>query len=69
MTPAETITARRKAAGLTQAALAEALGVAYQHVQRWERGRRTPSAQSAEALRKALGGALGDYLDLGGNRK
>lgn len=62
MTPAETITTRRKAAGLTQAALAEALGVPYQHVQRWERGRRTPSGQTAILLARVLGGAVEDYI-------
>lgn len=59
---AEIIRSRRLAAGLTQAALADALGVAYQQVQRWEHGRRRPSGRMAVALARVLGGRVEDYL-------
>lgn len=45
----------RKAAGLTQAALAERAGVSLNSVSRWEIGDRQPSWESVVALSKALG--------------
>lgn len=62
MTPAETIRTRRAKAGLSQAALAAALGVAYQRVQEWEHGRRNPSGRTAVALARVLGGRVEDYI-------
>ena len=44
----------RVAAGLTQAQLAAALGVGRIAVNRWERGRRSPSMPSLVALSIAL---------------
>lgn len=45
--------------GLTQAQLAERLGMPQQTVSRWEQGTRTPSAKSL----KAMAGALGCSMD------
>lgn len=62
MTRAATIRARREATGLTQAALAAAVGVRSQYVQHWEHGRRRPGGKYAAALVRVLGGAIDDYL-------
>lgn len=45
----------RKARGLTQQALADALNVSYTQIQGWEHGRRTPSLETAMRLSRALG--------------
>ena len=47
--------ARRKAAGLTQEALAAAVGCTYQAVGAWERGDVIPSAEKLPDLARALG--------------
>jgi transcriptional regulator with XRE-family HTH domain len=57
-----TIRARREAAGLTQTALARALGCADTMISRWESGKNTPGPRYARALAAALGGTLEDYL-------
>ena len=44
----------RKARGLTQQALTEALNVSYTQIQGWEHGRRTPSLETAIRLSRAL---------------
>ncbi|MFJ5677603.1 multiprotein-bridging factor 1 family protein [Streptomyces sp. NPDC093097] len=46
----------REAAGLTEAAVAQALGVRVQSIQAWEAGRAEPKAQRLEAYRKLLDG-------------
>lgn len=51
----ETIRLTRKAAGLSQAALAYTVGVSATTVEQWESGRRLPGAQSRAALSDALG--------------
>ena len=45
----------RRAAGLTQTQLADLLGVAQQHVARWETGRVEPRARIAVRVSEALG--------------
>ena len=52
----------RRSAGLTQAALAAALGVRITTVSRWECGQREPSLAQLEAIAKACGGRLELYV-------
>ena len=49
------IAAARKAAGLTQAQLAERMGVDQGHISRWESGKVTPNAESMAKLKDVLG--------------
>ena len=58
------LAARRVAAGLTQEALAEALGVDRSTVMRWERGRTTPQPWLRPELARALGIACSQLDDL-----
>lgn len=53
---------RRTAAGLTQAQLAAAVGVAQATVVRWEAGERRASTPHAQALTRVLGGEARDYV-------
>ncbi|MFP5361386.1 MAG: helix-turn-helix transcriptional regulator [Thermoleophilia bacterium] len=46
---------KRLAAGLSQQALADLLGVAQQHIARWEGGKVVPNAWMAVRLSEALG--------------
>jgi transcriptional regulator with XRE-family HTH domain len=48
------LVAARKEAGLTQAALAEAMGVARETVVRWESSGRLPSPKHVEKARQTL---------------
>jgi transcriptional regulator with XRE-family HTH domain len=52
----------RKAAGLTQAALAERAGLAFETISRIESGREPPSLRSAISLAEALGVALDEIV-------
>lgn len=56
----------RKRRGLSQAQLAERVGVEQPTVQRWEKGTRLPDLEKLEGLAKALGTTPGALLD-GGN--
>ena len=56
------ITAARIAAGLTQAQLAEKIGVAAQHIGRWERGERKPKTDALIRLSNALKCDMMDLL-------
>lgn len=49
------ISSARIAAGLTQAQLAEKVGVAAQHIGRWERGERRPKIDALMRIAQALG--------------
>jgi ribosome-binding protein aMBF1 (putative translation factor) len=49
---------RRRAMGISQAALADSMGVDHMALSRWERGSSTPRAGAAVALSKALGVSL-----------
>lgn len=49
------IATARLAAGLTQSQLAERIGVAAQHIGRWERGERNPKIDALIRIADALG--------------
>lgn len=50
----ENIKKARKAAGVTQKELAEAVGVYQKDISRWENGERTPSVEAIAGICKAL---------------
>lgn len=49
------ISAARKAAGMTQQQLADALGIAQQSVARWETGEREPRVSTLKRIAAVLG--------------
>ena len=53
----------RKSAGLTQAQLAEKVGVSQATVSEWERGDYLPGAQKLPALADALGCTISDLYN------
>lgn len=57
--------ALRKKRGLSQAKLAEMVGVEQPTIQRWEKGKRLPDLDSLQGLAKALGVSPGALLDGG----
>lgn len=57
--------ALRKKRGLSQAKLAELVGVEQPTIQRWEKGKRLPDLDSLTALAAALGVSAGSLLDGG----
>ena len=56
------ITAARMAAGMTQAQLAEAIGVKPQQIGNWERGLRNPKLDALQRMADALGCDLSDLM-------
>ena len=58
----ERIAAARKAAGLTQEALGEKLGVSRQAVSKWESGASDPSTSNLLALAKLYGVSAEELL-------
>lgn len=52
----------RLSAGLTQSQLAERIGVAAQHVGRWERGERKPKIDALIKIADALGCDVRDLM-------
>ena len=56
------IAARRLAAGMTQGQLAERIGVAPQHVGRWERNERKPKIDALIRIADALGCDVRDLI-------
>lgn len=56
------ITQARMAAGLTQAQLADMIGVAAQHIGRWERGERKPKIDALMRIAQALGCSVTDLI-------
>ncbi len=58
----EALKAARKAGGFTQKALGEAVGTTEQHVQLWEYGKRTPTADYLLRILVLLGCAPQDLL-------
>ncbi len=55
MTTGELIKAARKKAGMTQAELAQKLGISYVGVSQWERGLRNPKIETLNRIAAALG--------------
>lgn len=55
----------RDARGLTQGELGERLGVGYQQVSAWERGERTPGAESLAKLARALDVTMDSLMGMG----
>lgn len=58
----QAIRRERKAAGLSQAALAERIGVAQPTIVRWEDGTRAPDVNALSAVAEALGVSAADLL-------
>ena len=56
------ITRQRMAAGITQAQLAEAVGVKPQHIGRWERGERKPKMEALMKMAEAIGCRIDDLI-------
>ena len=56
------ITAARMAAGMTQAQLAQAIGVKPQQIGNWERGMRNPKIDALQRMADALGCDLSDLM-------
>ncbi|MHB1422143.1 MAG: helix-turn-helix domain-containing protein [Gemmataceae bacterium] len=54
---------RREAKGLTQAALAEVLGVSLRNLQNWEQGHRVPKMEMLLPLARVLGVNVESLLD------
>lgn len=59
---AKNIASRRKALELTQAQLAERLGVDTETLSRFERGKHVPSLATLERLANVLGATVGELL-------
>lgn len=57
------LSALRKKRGLSQAALAELVGVEQPTIQRWEKGKREPDLDNLKSLATALGVTPGSLLD------
>lgn len=57
------LAARRRALGLTQAEVAERLGVDTETLSRFERGKHVPSLLTLERLAETLGSTCADLLD------
>lgn len=60
----ENIKTARKAAGLTQKDLAEALGVYQKDISRWENNELTPNALTFGSICKILGASADELLEL-----
>jgi len=58
----EKLTNARKAAGYTQKSFGEALGIAAQHVQQWEYGKKQPTAKYLLNAMELLNCAPADLL-------
>jgi transcriptional regulator with XRE-family HTH domain len=59
----EQLKALRKKRGLSQADLAELIGVEQPTIQRWESGKRMPDLESLQSLARTLGVTAGTLLD------
>lgn len=59
----ERIRARRRQLGLSQERLADALGLTFQQVQKYERGANRVSASKLFEIAKTLGVKAGDFFD------
>lgn len=63
MTTGQRIKAARKKAGMTQAVLAEKLGISYVGVSQWENDLRNPKLETLQRIASALGVLLQDLVD------
>lgn len=64
MSISENIKMARKNAGMTQKQLADAIGVYQKDISRWEKGERTPSAESVKVLCQTLHISADELLDI-----
>lgn len=64
MSISENIKSARKNAGLTQKQLADAIGVYQKDISRWEKGERTPAAESIKELCQTLHVSADDLLEI-----
>lgn len=62
MSMGQQIKAMRRFRGMTQANLADKLGVEYQTVQAWERGTRNPKFETLQKIAEALHTPIGTFL-------
>ena len=62
MTTGELIKAARKKAGMTQAQLAEKLGISYVGVSQWENDLRNPKLDTLQRIASALGVPVQDLI-------
>ena len=62
MSMGQQIKAMRRFRGMTQANLADKLGVEYQTVQAWERGTRNPKFETLQKIAEALETPIGTFL-------
>lgn len=60
----ENIKNARKAAGITQKELAEAIGVRQKDISRWENGERTPNIEAFANICKALKASADMLLEI-----
>lgn len=58
----EKLRAARKAAGMTQAELAEAVGCYQKDISRWEAGTHEPGALTLKKMAQALGCSMDDLV-------
>lgn len=58
----EKLRAARKAAGMTQAELAEAIGCRQKDISRWEAGTHEPGALTLKKMAQALGCSMDDLV-------
>ena len=63
MTTGERIKAARKNAGMTQAELADKLGIPYQSIGQWERNQRNPKLETLRKIAAVLGCEITGLLD------
>lgn len=62
MTTGQRIKAARKKAGMTQAALAEKLGISYVNISQLEKDQRNPKLETLQRIAKALGVSISNLL-------
>lgn len=58
----EKLKAARKAAGMSQAQLAEAIGCQQVHISRWESGKHEPGALTLKKMAEVLGCMMEDLI-------
>lgn len=63
MTKGERIKAARKRAGMTQAELAEKMGISFQSVAQWENDLRNPKQETIKKIALALNAPISELMD------